>query len=272
MAGHAPVTVAVGDDGRARVQEIDGEPTVGLAMDRATFLVLSGGRRKAEDGTIETTGDAALAGRIIDSMGSHPVTWTTDDIGDQSGRTALVTGPSLGGIGFHTALELARRGARVALAGRNADKLTAAADAVRAEVPDAELDHVLIDLADLTSVRERCREGARPGADPPPRQQRGHHGAAPAPQPGRPRVADGDQPLRAVPPHRPAPRPAGGVGRRTRRDGVLADAPRRAVGAAGRPAGRAALQPVAGLRPDQAGQPALHVRARPAPAPGRVCR
>ncbi len=81
------------------------------------------------------------------------MTWTTDDIGDQSGRTAVVTGPSLGGIGFHTVLELARRGARVALAGRNPDKLTAAADAVRAEVPDAELDHVLIDLADLTSVR-----------------------------------------------------------------------------------------------------------------------
>ena len=72
VAGHAPVTVAVGDDGRARVQEIDGEPTVGLAMDRATFLVLSGGRRKAEAGTIETTGDAALASRIIDSMGVTP--------------------------------------------------------------------------------------------------------------------------------------------------------------------------------------------------------
>ena len=81
------------------------------------------------------------------------MTWTTDDIGDQSGRTALVTGPTLGGLGFHTALELARRGARVALAGRKADKLTAAADAVRAEVPDAQLDHVLVDLADLTSVR-----------------------------------------------------------------------------------------------------------------------
>ena len=72
VAGHAPVTVAVGDDGRARVQEIDGEPTVGLTMDRATFLVLSGGRRKAEAGTIEATGDAALASRIIDSMGVTP--------------------------------------------------------------------------------------------------------------------------------------------------------------------------------------------------------
>ena len=88
------------------------------------------------------------------------MTWTTADIGDLDGRTALVTGPTLGGLGFHTALELARHGARVALGGRNPDKLTAAADAVRAEVPDAHLDHVLVDLADLSSVRSAA-EAAR---------------------------------------------------------------------------------------------------------------
>jgi len=88
------------------------------------------------------------------------VTWTTADIGDLGGRTAVVTGPTLGGLGFHTALELARHGARVALAGRNVDKLTAAADAVRAEVPDAHLDHLQVDLADLTSVRSAA-EAAR---------------------------------------------------------------------------------------------------------------
>ena len=81
------------------------------------------------------------------------MTWTPADIGDQSGRTAVVTGPTLGGLGFHTALGLARNGARVALAGRNADKLTAAADAIRAEVPAAQLDQVVVDLADLSSVR-----------------------------------------------------------------------------------------------------------------------
>ncbi|MCY7402445.1 MAG: SDR family NAD(P)-dependent oxidoreductase [Nocardioides sp.] len=88
------------------------------------------------------------------------MTWTTADIGDLDGRTALVTGPTLGGLGFHTALELARHGARVALAGRNPDKLTAAADAVRAEVPDAHLDHIQVDLADLSSVRSAA-EAAR---------------------------------------------------------------------------------------------------------------
>src|SRR5687767_7660890 len=48
VAGHAPVTVAVGEDGRGRrATPDDGEPTVTLAMDRGTFVVLAGGRRAA---------------------------------------------------------------------------------------------------------------------------------------------------------------------------------------------------------------------------------
>jgi NAD(P)-dependent dehydrogenase (short-subunit alcohol dehydrogenase family) len=79
--------------------------------------------------------------------------WTTDDIGDLTGRTAVVTGPTLGGLGFHTALELARHGARVVLAGRTTAKLDAAAEAITAEVPAAILDTLVVDLSDLASVR-----------------------------------------------------------------------------------------------------------------------
>lgn len=89
--------------------------------------------------------------------------WTTDRIGDLTGRTALVTGPTVGGLGFHTCLELARHGARVVLAGRTPDRLDAAADAVRAEVPGADLDHLVVDLADLASVRDAGGEAARIG-------------------------------------------------------------------------------------------------------------
>ena len=89
--------------------------------------------------------------------------WTTDDIGDLTGRTAVVTGPTLGGLGFHTALELARHGARVALAGRTQGKLDAAADAITAEVPGAALDTLVLDLSELASVRAAAGAAAELG-------------------------------------------------------------------------------------------------------------
>ncbi|WP_210439177.1 oxidoreductase [Nocardioides xinjiangensis] len=88
------------------------------------------------------------------------VAWTTSDIGDLTGRTAVVTGPTRGGLGFHTALELARHGARVTLAGRTPAKLDGAAEAVRAEVPGAALETLVVDLSDLASVRSAA-EAAR---------------------------------------------------------------------------------------------------------------
>lgn len=91
------------------------------------------------------------------------MTWSTDDIGDLRGRTAVVTGPTVGGIGFHTALELARHGARVALAGRTPAKLDAAAEAITAEVPQAALDTLVVDLSDLSSVRAAGEEAGALG-------------------------------------------------------------------------------------------------------------
>lgn len=79
--------------------------------------------------------------------------WQLADIPDQAGRTVVVTGTSLGGLGQFTALELARRGARVVLAGRTTSKLDETAAAIRAEVPHAELEQLEVDLASLDSVR-----------------------------------------------------------------------------------------------------------------------
>ena len=79
--------------------------------------------------------------------------WTPDDIADQAGRTALITGAN-SGIGLETARVLASHGARVILAGRGKAKLDEAAATIRAAAPKAELETLVLDLADLASVRE----------------------------------------------------------------------------------------------------------------------
>ncbi|WNE98769.1 oxidoreductase [Streptomyces luomodiensis] len=79
--------------------------------------------------------------------------WTPDDIPDQSGRTALITGGS-SGIGLETARVLARHGARVILAGRSQTTLDQAAQTVRAAAPGARTDTLRLDLADLSSIRD----------------------------------------------------------------------------------------------------------------------
>ena len=89
--------------------------------------------------------------------------WSLADIPDQAGRTIVVTGTSTGGIGHHTALELARRGARVVLAGRTERKLEETEAAIRAEVPDARLEHLQVDLSSFASVRRAAAEAGSLG-------------------------------------------------------------------------------------------------------------
>ncbi|MFC6287259.1 oxidoreductase [Nocardioides sp. GCM10027113] len=84
--------------------------------------------------------------------------WSLTDMPDQAGRTILVTGCTRGGIGFHTALEMARRGGRVVLAGRREETVAEAESAIRAQVPAAELERLLVDLSDLDSVRRAAAE------------------------------------------------------------------------------------------------------------------
>ncbi|WP_111601743.1 oxidoreductase [Streptomyces sp. Amel2xB2] len=81
------------------------------------------------------------------------MSWTARSIPDQSGRTAVVTGAN-SGVGQVTARELARRGARVVLACRSEQRGAAALDRLRSQVPEARAELRLLDLADLSSVRE----------------------------------------------------------------------------------------------------------------------
>ncbi|MFJ4633993.1 oxidoreductase [Streptomyces sp. NPDC088847] len=79
--------------------------------------------------------------------------WTPDAVPEQGGRTALITGGN-SGIGLETARVLARRGARIILAGRSQANLDGAVQKVLDVAPAAEVATVVVDLSDLASVGE----------------------------------------------------------------------------------------------------------------------
>ena len=78
--------------------------------------------------------------------------WTTADIPDQSGRTAVITGANTG-LGFETAAALAAKGAHVVLAVRNLDKGKDAARRIEQATPGATVELQELDLTSLASVR-----------------------------------------------------------------------------------------------------------------------
>ena len=86
--------------------------------------------------------------------------WDPADIPVQDGRTVLVTGTTVGGLGQFTALELARRGARVVLAGRRSERVAETRAAILEHVPSASLESLVVDLSDLASVRRAAAEAA----------------------------------------------------------------------------------------------------------------
>lgn len=78
--------------------------------------------------------------------------WTAADLPDVSGLTVLVTGAS-SGLGEAMTIALATRGAHVILATRDAAKTEAVMERIRTRHPDASLEQLPLDLADLDSVR-----------------------------------------------------------------------------------------------------------------------
>jgi NAD(P)-dependent dehydrogenase (short-subunit alcohol dehydrogenase family) len=79
--------------------------------------------------------------------------WTTKQIPDQAGLRAVVTGAN-SGLGLVVAEELARAGAEVIFACRDADRGAAAAEGIAERVSGALVEARRLDLADLDSVGE----------------------------------------------------------------------------------------------------------------------
>ena len=99
--------------------------------------------------------------------------WTTADIPDQTGRTAVVTGANTG-LGYETAAALAAKGAHVVLAVRNVDKGSAAAARIAGATPGASVAVQELDLTSLDSVRAAAEHPSRrPRHHRPADQQRG---------------------------------------------------------------------------------------------------
>ncbi|KAG7377651.1 hypothetical protein PHYPSEUDO_011173 [Phytophthora pseudosyringae] len=93
------------------------------------------------------------------SQSQVPANWNATHIPSQKGKLVIVTGGN-SGIGFVTALELARRGAHVVLACRNRERgLKAEADIqelIRSAPDPGTVKFMLVDIGDLSSVHSFC--------------------------------------------------------------------------------------------------------------------
>ena len=81
------------------------------------------------------------------------MSWGLADVPDLTGKTVVVTGANAG-IGYATAVVLARKGASVVLGCRDAQKGEKALLRLRSEVKDCVASLVALDLASLESIRD----------------------------------------------------------------------------------------------------------------------
>ena len=83
--------------------------------------------------------------------------WVSTNLDSQKGKTVIITGAN-SGIGFYTALGLAKLGANVIVAGRNKERIDEAIQAIKKENISGTVSASILDLASLNSVREFANE------------------------------------------------------------------------------------------------------------------
>ena len=145
--------------------------------------------------------------------------WTTADIPDQTGRTAVVTGANTG-LGYETAAALAAKGAHVVLAVRNIEKGKEAARRIE-QVTPGRTDPAARARPDVAGLHPlgRRRASLRSRIHRPVDQQRGRDDDAEVDHQGRLRIAVRHQPSGPLRADQPAARPRTGRAGFTHRDG-----------------------------------------------------
>lgn len=83
--------------------------------------------------------------------------WTAADMPNLSAKNVVVTGAN-SGVGFEAARAFANKGAHVVFACRNREKAEKAVAAVLKQKPEASVEIIILDLADLASVHDFARQ------------------------------------------------------------------------------------------------------------------
>ncbi|KAK7050679.1 short-chain dehydrogenase/reductase family protein [Favolaschia claudopus] len=74
------------------------------------------------------------------------------------GKNVLITGTSLNGIGFEAARVIAKHANLVIITGYNAERLKLSEDALKQDVPSANIRCLILDLSSLVAVRKAAAE------------------------------------------------------------------------------------------------------------------
>ncbi|KAJ7766193.1 NAD-P-binding protein [Mycena metata] len=97
------------------------------------------------------------------SHSKYTATTTAEDVAslfqDQiRGKNVLITGTSINGIGFETARVLAKYANSVIITGYSAERLKLSEEAIKKEVPGADIRPLILDLTSLAAVRKAAAE------------------------------------------------------------------------------------------------------------------
>ncbi|KAJ7828357.1 hypothetical protein B0H14DRAFT_1218560 [Mycena olivaceomarginata] len=74
------------------------------------------------------------------------------------GKNVLITGTSVGGIGFETARVIAKHANLIIITGYDSDRLKISEDAIKKETPSANIRRLVLDLSSLAEVRKAAAE------------------------------------------------------------------------------------------------------------------